>query len=337
MGGIERVTLVVAEMLAKEGCDVTIMCLQKAPPYFQISENIEVVYLTDLEGKNRTERLKNWAVQNKPTVAIVSGTNRPLFILNALKTYPIIAWEHVNINIQSHPLHNLYRYYYSKKACIVTLTEDDANAWRRKFPRAKVVCIPNPLTLPIDRPSNLESKKILSIGRHAGQKGFDRLVKAWYLIEKEFPDWKLRIVGSGRKKELLKRQMKKLGITERIELIRATPEVTKEYQNASVYALSSRYEGFGLVLVEAMHFGLPIVSFDCPYGPREIVAHGKSGILVPNGDIIEFANALRKVLSNPNLKREMSCNALERVKQYYPENITPQWISLIQSICEKHM
>lgn len=331
VGGIERVTIVVAGMLADVGYSVDILCIQEGEPYFSIPNKITLHYLKDEEGWSRKSQLQNWIRRNNPNVIVVSGTNRPLFILQAVGNCPIIAWEHVNATISSHPFHNLYRYFYAKRAKVVTLSKGDQDAWKKKFPKADITCIPNPVTLPQANPSTLERKCILSIGRLAGQKGYDLLIEAWSLIEQQHPDWILRIVGSGRWEKRLLKQISELGIENRIEMVPATPKVIEEYQNASVFALSSRYEGFGLVLVEAMQMGLPIVSFDCPFGPREIISDGETGILVPNGDIQQFAQALDHLLQLPDLRAEMGAEALRQVARYSPKVLATQWASLIES------
>lgn len=332
MGGIERVTLVVASMMVNVGYKVSILCIQKGVPYFEIPNEVRIYHLDDCQGKSRSARLKNWMSQYQPSLVIVSGTNRPLFILRAIGRCPLIAWEHLNATISAHPLHNLYRHYYAKRAKIVTLSNADAKAWQDKFPSSEVFCIPNPVTLPKTAPSDLMNKRILAVGRLAGQKGFDLLIRAWAMIEKDYPDWTLRIVGSGRRGKQLQKLMEKLKITSRVEMMPATPRIIDEYQNASIYALSSRYEGFGLVLVEAMQFGLPIVSFDCPHGPKEIVSHGETGLLVPNGNIAAFAEALSRMISSSAMRREMSEEALKQVERFGNQVIISKWIDLINSL-----
>lgn len=333
VGGIERVTTVVATMLSESSYRVSIVCLQGGAPYFELPPHIRLVYLQGLSGRTRTAKLRAWIHREHPAAVVVSGTNRPLFILQAAKGYPIIAWEHLNITISSHPLHGIYRRCYARHATmIVTLSEADAEAWHERMPHARVTCIPNPATLPPATPSRLETPHILAIGRLAGQKGFDLLIQAWAMIAPKHPDWRLRIIGSGRKEKQLKALSSKLGITDRIDMIPATKDVIPEYQNASVYALTSRYEGFGLVLVEAMQMGLPIVSFDCPHGPAEIVSHGETGLLVPNGDIPAFAHALDRMLSSPDLRRTMSAEALRQVERYGTGSITQRWTALLEHI-----
>lgn len=332
MGGIERVTIVVASMLTNVGYRVSILCLQRGTPYFNIPEEIGLFNLNDVRGSSKSERLKVWMKEEHPDLVVVSGTNRPLFILRAIGNCPVIGWEHLNATISAHPLHNLYRKFYARRCKIVTLSNADKESWQKKFPTADVRCIPNPITLPNATPSSLENKRILAVGRLAGQKGFDLLIKAWAIIEKSFPDWKLRIVGSGRREKQLLQLIAQLGIEQRIEMLPATPEIIREYQRASIYALSSRYEGFGLVLVEAMQLGLPVVSFDCPHGPREIVSHGETGLLIPNGDVDAFAEALSTMISNPTMREEMAKEALVQVERFGDKVISTKWVDLIEQM-----
>lgn len=331
VGGIERVTLVVANMLSEAGYRVSILCLQKEEPFYKVPDSIGLFYLDDAEGKTRSERLLSWIDLNHPMLLVVVGTNRPLFILKAREKCPVVAWEHLNASISAHPLHNLYRSFYSRHAKIVTLSVADEEAWKHKFPRADVFCIPNPVTLPKAAPSRLTNKRVLAVGRLAGQKGFDLLLKAWAQVEGRYPEWTLRIVGSGRWEKILRKLVIKLRIASRVEMIPATTNIVSEYQNASIYALSSRYEGFGLVLVEAMQMGLPVVSFDCPQGPREIVSQGETGLLVPNGNVLAFADALSEMISNQPMREKMSKQALLHVERFSEKSTLAKWVTLIES------
>ena len=218
---------------------------------------------------------------------------------------------------------------------LVVLTEADKAAWE-KAGCTNVTVIPNPCSLDGQKVSikSAKSKTILAVGRLHEQKGFDLLLQAWDKVQRdEVPstkDWNLRIVGEGPKRAELEALIRTLGL-KNVCLAGRAENVAKEYAAASLFVLSSRYEGFSLVLAEAMWCGTPCVSFDCPHGPAELLADDR-GWLVPNGDIAELTAQIAYALSHPEeaLKRAQKAQSFAQTT-YSEAAIMPQWVQLIES------
>lgn len=210
----------------------------------------------------------------------------------------------------------------------VVLTEEDKSAW----PELRNICvIPDPLSFIPAQHSLLSNKRVIAVGRYVYQKGFDLLLQAWAKIEKQFPDWELAIFGDGNS-EPYKQQMEELGIdSSRCHLNGPTADIQKEYVNSSVFAFSSRFEGFGMVLVEAMACGLPVVSFACPCGPKDIIKDGEDGLLVENGNVEAFAGSLSQLMQNPSLCQSMATAGKTNVQRFYMDQIAMRWKSLFES------
>lgn len=228
----------------------------------------------------------------------------------------------------------VYRKYFNtienKSDAIVTLTNGDAKAWNTK----KISVIPNIVDIKNTAYSQLTNKTAIFAGRFTYQKGLDRMLKAWKLVVNKRSDWKLKLVGEGEQKEQLIRQCKELGIENNVIFVEATKDIVKEYIDSSMFLFTSRFEGFGLVLVEAMQCGVPCVSFDCPYGPSDIIDDGINGYLIENGNVEKFADAVLILIENDDLRMQMGKAAIEKSRQYLPENIMPQWIKLYNSLTD---
>lgn len=343
LGGLERVTLVIANELSKRNYETAIVCLEKGKPFFKTDPKVKLHYLLD-EKRNtlipekftRIQRLRNLYKREQPDIVVFVGSHRSFLNLPAAKGIPSVTWEHFNAHINWHPLHKLSRKLAVKhSAKIVTLTQKDADNYQHIFGATNVARIFNPITIENIELSARTEKRVLAVGRLAGQKGFDMLLEAWAKVENRNNGWKLRIVGSGSHLKKLKQQIIRNGIESSVEIIPATNDIISQYKDSSVFVLSSRYEGFGLVLVEAMAAGLPVVSFKCEAGPSEIVEHNKTGILVPPNNIDKLAEEIDRLLENKTLQDYFSENSLIRVKRFEIEKIITQWEQLFNQLIEK--
>ena len=211
----------------------------------------------------------------------------------------------------------------------VVLTEEDKDAW----PELKNICaIPDPLSFLPTKYSDLKEKRVIAVGRYVYQKGFDLLLQAWSKIEKLYPDWHLTIFGDGNRTPYEK-QMKALEIDDkRCHLNGPTSDIHQEYINSSIFVFSSRFEGFGMVLVEAMACGLPVVSFDCPCGPKDIVKDGEDGILVENGNIDLLASSLSRLMNDETLRLSISKAGQKNAQRFNIGHIAEQWRLLFESL-----
>lgn len=212
---------------------------------------------------------------------------------------------------------------------IVSLTHNDALFWR-KFSN-KVHIIPNMLTVIPYKKVDYLSKRIISVGRYTYQKGFDRLIKIWKQIVTEHSDWELYIYGSGDRTEYIKMVMEN-GLCEYVHCMPPSENIAEEYANSSIYCMCSRYEGFGLVLIEAMNCGLPCISYNCPYGPSEIINNENDGFLIDEDDEKQFINKLKLLMSDLNLRKKMGYAAKNNVIRYSQKNIMDQWIELMEKL-----
>ena len=214
---------------------------------------------------------------------------------------------------------------------IVSLTHGDVKNWNTN----NIVVIPNIVDIKNTEYSQLTEKTAMFAGRFTYQKGLERMLETWKIVVSKRNDWILKLIGEGEQKEYLIQLCQKLGITDKVIFSPATKNIAREYINSSLFLFTSRFEGFGLVLVEAMQCGVPCVSFDCPYGPADIIDNGVNGFLIKNGNVEEFAKATLKLIDNDELRKKMGKAAIEKAKQYLPENIMPKWIELYKNLLTK--
>ena len=212
---------------------------------------------------------------------------------------------------------------------LVVLTEED-KTYCSHCPTTSV--IPNPITTPSLEVSPLSDKVILTVGRLDNQKNFPELIDIWALIAKDYPDWKLRIVGEGYTDVRILKKVKEHGLEEQFELCPFTKEIQKHYLSASIYAMTSAFEGLPLVLVEAESMGLPLVSYACPCGPRDIIRDGQDGFLVEPGDKETFAARLRQLIEDEELRRRMGQAAKINSQRFSLEHVMKQWVDLFAEL-----
>lgn len=212
---------------------------------------------------------------------------------------------------------------------MIVLTEKDCQAWTELD---NVEAIPNPLPLMPKITSSQTEKRIIAVGRYYQEKGFDLLLDAWSKIYQRYPEWRLEIFGDG-DKENYEAIRDKLGIPASNCILNGrTNEIEKEYLNSSIYVCSSRFEGFGMVIVEAMACGLAVVSFDCPCGPSSIIANGEDGVLVETEQTDSLAEAMSSLIDNPDKRNLLAKNAIRNVQRFRMDQIAERWRSLFESL-----
>ncbi|MBS0926211.1 glycosyltransferase family 4 protein, partial [Providencia sp. JGM181] len=257
--------------------------------------------------------------------------------MNETKHY---SWEHFNYNVtlgksSRKKIRNIAAYYADM---IITLTEKDKSYWMENTTVKNICVIPNPITINLNNPHDRNlfqrEKIILAVGRLTHQKGFDMLISSWEIISKQYPNWKLRIVGSGEDEVKLKNMIMELSLNSSVQIVPNTSNILSEYYAASYFVLSSRFEGFGLVVLEAQACGLPVISFDCDAGPREIIQHDKSGWICKPNDIEELSlhmkNAIQLIESDFDSYKHMQENSIINSNRFSIENILPLWIELLR-------
>ena len=222
----------------------------------------------------------------------------------------------------------------SKFDKFVVLTNEDKGYWGQ-LPNIEV--IPNAAMHIGNKYSDSTAHRIIAVGRLDYQKGFDRLIEAWALIQKhkKYKDWNLDIFGQGEWHDMLQQMIERHGLQDNTHINRPTRDIGTEYAKSSLLVMSSNYEGFPMVMIEAMACGLPVVSFDFKCGPKDIIKDGINGLLVPNGNIDALAQAMIKIMDNDTYRKELSLNARQVVSTYSEDTVMAKWISLFNSLVEK--
>ena len=336
--GIERMTVELANLLCRSH-DVLIVTIDpfsyESCPY-KIDNKVNVMSLNSqffkkLYSLNYSNiiSLRQILKKEKPSSLIAVATPMVRIAVPAafglhIKT---IGWEHFNIFAGS-KIGSIYK---AISTWIVdhtvVLTEKDSIDFKKMHSK-RIVVIPNFTSIGVNPPSKCNENVILAVGRHELQKGFDMLIKAWHKVNA--PGWKLRIIGDGSQKDENMRLALDLGVSETIEFKDATPKIAEEFQNASCFVLSSRYEGLVLVLIEAKTMGLPSICFDCPNSPREVIRHGIDGWLVPSENIDALAKEIELRLKDIDTLRLAGEKArIDALKRYSPEAIKSQWENIL--------
>lgn len=215
---------------------------------------------------------------------------------------------------------------------IVLLTNQDANNWKRV---TKTYVIPNSLPFYPQESSMCENKNAICVGRLNEQKGLEYLIDAWRIVCQKHPDWQLDIYGSGELKEELLHRINRNHLEGTISINEPTPQIMEKYLQSSIYIMSSRYEGFGMVLLEAMSCGVPCISFDCPYGPSDVIRNGEDGILVEYLNTKALADSICQLIEHPDYRKAMGKKAKENIKRFSRDNVMKQWTDLFNELTSK--
>ena len=351
-GGTERVLSIVANGLSEKGHDVVIFSLTgKAPSFYELRDEIKIRWIgsrglqTDILSNLKT--LNRLMKEERPDflidVDIILCFYSGLLKLKFPKTH-WISWEHFNYYTKfpvNHNLRKVARFIVSRfSGCLVVLSDEDMGYYRKNMRlKCRIERIYNPTPYEVwnegDAEKNLlnkhEEKIVLAVGRLTAIKGYDMLLKSWRPVEKKHPDWKLRFVGDGEEHAALEGQARVLGL-HNVEFLGMVEDVREYYKNADFIVLSSRNEGFVMVLLEAMAYSLPAVAFACKAGVKEVVHEGVTGYLAPPNDIRTLAKKMDMMISDDNKRRNMGHNAGEMIKRFSKENILAEWEALFEKM-----
>ncbi|MCE8624142.1 glycosyltransferase family 4 protein [Bacteroides fragilis] len=212
---------------------------------------------------------------------------------------------------------------------LVILTHEEVNLWPEL---SNLYVIPNPIATFGNQLSDCSQKQVMAAGRYSDEKGFDLLIETWAIVSPKHPDWTLRIYGDGGLRTKLQRQIDQAGIGQTCFLEPTTARITEKYCESSIFVLSSRYEGFGMVITEAMACGVPPVSFACPCGPRDIIEHGLNGLLAQPEDINDLATQINDLIEHEDKRKEMGRNARIRSERFRMETIAQEWKTLFETL-----
>lgn len=362
-GGVERVLTLKANYFAEQlGYDVTIILTEGKGKnnFYDLSSKIKQINLdvnfeelwscsfikkifVYLKKQNEYKRkLTSELMRLRPDITVSLLRREINFLTSINDGSKKIGELHINRanyrnfpSSQSNIIKNIFAKFWSanllkhlsKLDRLVVLTEQDKNSWKEL---SNVEVIPNPLPFQPLNISSQDSKRVLFLGRYSNEKGLDMLLESWAIIESRNTNWTLEIFGEG-KRELYENQAKNLGL-KNCHFHGRTEDVKSEYGNSSILVCSSRFEGFGMVIAEAMACGVPVVSFDCPWGPRSIINHSEDGFLVPNGDVNAFADKLYELMNDDNMRKEMSAKAVNNIARFGIETIGCEWKRLFESL-----
>lgn len=363
-GGMERVVLNKATWLVKHGYEVEIVTTDQGerPTFYEFPQEIKLhdlgINYSEDKGKNifahivsylkkrklHKKRLTAYLMEAKADIVDTLYPGESSFI-------PSIKDGSKKV-IELHQSKFFHRQYANKglKGFIdrmreradvrmvskfdkfVVLTEEDRGYWG-KLPNIET--IPNAANVPAGHISDCSAKRVIAVGRLDYQKSFDRLIQAWKLVCADTDEWILDIYGQGEWKEMLQGMIEENGLNGRCCLKGTTNDIWTEYENSSVFVMSSHYEGLPMVMIEAMSCGLPAVSFDFKCGPKDVINDGVNGLIVPDGDIEGLAKALRQLIKHEDTRKAMSLEAQKVAEKYSEEKIMQQWENLFVRIIKK--
>ena len=298
--------------------------------------------------KYRT-RLRNLLYQEKPDI-VVSALGRELDFLTSIKDGSIKIGEAHTTKEHLRSLHlleekgfpyNLIAKYWrfkmernvKKLKRIVVLTNEDKKSWNSI---TNSIVINNATTFYPKESSTCMNKQAIIVGRYNDAKGYEYLIKAWKIVYQKHPDWIINIYGSGEYKNAVKKAIYDNGLQHVMIMNEPTDDILYKYLDSSIYVMSSKYEGFPMVLLEAMSCGVPCVSFDCPHGPRNIIKNDEDGILVKYLDSNELANKICMLIENEDLRKGMGLKAKNNIMRFSKEKIMGSWIRLFNELTEKN-
>jgi glycosyltransferase involved in cell wall biosynthesis len=352
-GGVARVLSAKANyFIEKKGYEVHVLTQNNgnSPLFFSFDSRI-ILHDMILKGNkmkfflNYVKKLRKCCNTVKPDLIIVSDNGFKGYFVPMLlgKKVPIIFESHGSKYIEERePAFDfiakvvtsvklyLKEFGARKFDAFVALSSESLKEWKLY----NGVIIPNPLLTKSNIQSNLQSKKVIAVGRHSFEKGFDRLLQIWQKVMVRHPDWILEIYGSTTQDSDLVQLASKLGITDSIRFHNPVKDIEAKYSGASVLVMTSRTEGFGLVLIEAMASGLPCIAYDCPVGPRSIITDDENGILIEDGNTDLFVEKLSLLIEDEAIRKRLGEKAKESVADYDLDTIMKKWQNLFENIFE---
>ena len=355
-GGIERVLVDKINYLSARGYEVYMLttCQGDHPIPYHVESD---VHLDDLgiqfhrqyqykglrkilEGHQRTrlfeKRLSERLLMIRPNVIVCTTADPVNSIVKVKGSIPLVVESHSICSrtfgekgLRQRRVAHLLKKGLKKASCVVALTEGDAMEWRAYHP--VVMVIPNIVHLNEGNISNRQNKRVIWVGRFDYQKRPLEIVKIWQQIHTAFPNWHLDIYGEGVQKQELQEAVSLQNTN--IHLHEPTNHIFEAYRNSSILVVTSLYEPFGLVIPEAMSCGLPVISYDSPFGPSSLISDGNDGFLVEINNQEMFINRLCKLMHDESLREYMGMNALESSKRFSPDTIMPKWETLFSELC----
>lgn len=359
--GMERIITEKANALSEKGYKVFIITAeqQNRPLFYQLDSQVvhydlginytannsflsKLLTYAQKKRKHR-KKLSQLLFQIKPDITISTMGNEFLFLYKIKDKSKKILEIHFAKNYRMMykrdflwKLIDLYRSKQEEKKAahydrFVVLTQEDKTHWKELN---NIITIPNFITLPPTKIARKEKNKnlLIAVGRLAYQKGFDRLINACALIKEQLKGWEIHIYGNGELKQKLEQQIQENGLSKIISIHPATSNINQIYAESKGILSPSRFEGFGLVLIEAMSYGVPPIAFKYPCGPQDIITNNIDGILVENNDIAAYSEAILRFINNESLRTSLSSAAIEKSKLFSKEYIMNKWVDLFNEL-----
>lgn len=364
-GGYDRVIIEKANYLAEHGYDVIIAVSSHAlaQPYYPISQKVRLIDLNvnfhSQYGHNMVVRayiymslmrvyrklLKKLLYSERPDIVITTLGRDIDFITDIDDGSVKIGESHIvkeyvrNLHLmeQRGTLYRMIARYWKRKvekqtsklSALVLLTNHDADSW---VGFTKTIVIPNSLPFYPQQASSCENKQVIFVGRFNEQKGLEYLIETWEKVHRRHSDWSLHMYGEGEQELKLRQLIQKASLENVVIVHQPTKYIMDKYLESSIFLLTSRFEGLPMVLIEAFACGLPIVSFNCPWGPADIIKDGEDGFLVEYLNTDEAAQRVCQLIEDPELRKKMGAKARVNVQRYKREVIMRQWIDLFNSL-----
>ena len=337
-GGAERVVANLANAYVQIGLDVEILSFYKSgdKEAFELDNRVKLSYMHqksfDKKRKNFFYKMSYKFIESY--ILKRDFKDKDFIIFNNSPHFPLFKnknTKYIRINHTASKGRYLKRYDYFDALVLIATGEIDF--WKKHH--KSVAIIPNFLPNISNLNTNYSQKVVVSVGRLSKEKGFLRLIDIWKLIQdsKEFKDWKLHIVGDGELKEKIENKIRDLNLTNSIILKPFTKDIESEYLSASIYAMTSYFEGLPMVLIEAQSYALPTISFDIATGPRDIIEDEKSGYLIKDNDLNKYATKLKTLMQDENLRVKMGAKSKEIVKSKFSKDVVmKQWMELFERI-----
>ena len=349
-GGAERIIISLANHWVENGGEVTLVTFDAAPPYYPVDDRVELRQL-DLPSVSKPfHRAVGSTIRRVLALRRVIRDGQPdivISFLGKINVLTILATRGMKMPVvvseRNNPDRQVFRRVwrwlrkrlYGMAECVVTPSQGVLN-WFPDAIRASGRVIPNPVDLPDTMPVRQPGQPtLIAVGRLVPQKGFDLLLPAFGKIAEKFPEWTLIIRGEGELRGEIEQLRDTLGLRDRVEMPGITEVPGQWVEEGEIFVLSSRYESFGNVVTEAMVAGLPIVSFDCPWGPGEILANEVDGLLVPPEDVDALAEAMARLISDAELRQRLGETAQKNVRRFERSQIMTRWDDLADNLISR--
>lgn len=356
-GGAERVLSTLVNELKGRGFSIVLILLTTVgfPDFYRIAEGVKVYRLEEmypalarlrkfyflgfcLHLLMKTVWLRKllWAISVGAKQSFLISFMTPPNVISSIATlgsdYRTILCERVYPQYESGLLARIGRFLFYRFADVIAVQTDASRDWFGPKLANRISVIPNALSELPPSEGRPRQKLILGVGRLVKQKRFDLLIKAFAQVSQELPEWNLQIVGEGSEASSLFALARKLKVDSRVEFLSVQKEIWKNYDRCGIFVLSSDYEGFPNVLLEAMSRGTPCISTDCFSGPRDLIVGGHSGILMPVANQAALERALLRLAKDENLRDSLGREALAVKLKHSLDNIIEKWISLFNKL-----